>query len=123
MTNAEPSTFDEIKKLVDDNGGIATVYAASLRDAQGAGRLSRGIMEKISKSLDNRGLGHVPFDPAHLPTGQWDQVRVFNRASSVGEVIVAAHQPGESGDNVLREAVNGDARDVLEKVRDLVCRD
>jgi hypothetical protein len=113
------------RSLLDSeaNGGIATVYAATLRDAQGAGRLSVGIMAKISKSLTSRGLGHVPFDPAHLPTGQWDLVRVFNRASPVGEVIVAAHEPGDNGDNVLREAVNGDAREVLERVRDLVCRD
>jgi hypothetical protein len=57
-------------------------------------------MAKISKSLASRGLGHVPFDPAHLPTGQWDLVRVFNRASPVSEVIVAAHEPGEDGDEV-----------------------
>lgn len=80
-------------------------------------------MAKISKSLASRGLGHVPFDPAHLPTGQWDLVRVFNRASPVGEVIAAAHEPGEDGDEGLREAVNGDARELLETVHDLVCRD
>lgn len=117
----DPSTYDEIKQLVVDSGGIATIRAASLRDAQGAGRLSTGIMQRISKSLANRGLGHVPHDPAQLPTDQWEKVRVFDRASQIGEVIVAAHEPGEEQDILLREAVRGDARALLEKVRDLVC--
>lgn len=118
---AEPSSYEEIKQLVEEGGGIATVYAWSLREAQGAGRLTVGIMQKISKSLGNRGLGHVPYNPSQLPTGQWDLVRIFDKASQLGEVIVAAHEPGEEHDTVLREAVKGDARAVLEQVRDLVC--
>jgi hypothetical protein len=116
-------TFDDIKKLVDEDGGVTTVDAADLRDAQGAGRLSTGIMKKISKNLANRGLGHVPYDAEQLPTGQWEQVRVFNRASQVGEVLIAAHEPGEEGDAILREAVTGDARRLLEQVRDLICKE
>ena len=80
-------------------------------------------MRKISKSLANRGLGHVPYDPAHLPTGQWAEVRVFDRASQIGEVIIAAHEPSDDNDVVLREAVTGDARALLEQVRDLVCQE
>ena len=115
-----PTTYEEIKELVTAGGGLTTVYAASLRDAEGAGRLSPGIMRKISASLANRGLGHVPYDASLLPTGQWALVRVFDRASQVGEVLVAAHEPGQEYDQVLREAVIDDDRNILEQVRILV---
>jgi hypothetical protein len=116
------TTYDSIKKDVDAAGGVRTFCMADLRDAQAAGRLSPGINAKISRALASRGLGHVPLDPAGLSTSQWDEVRVFDRTTALGEVIIAAHTAGDDADAVLREAVNGDARALLERVRDLVCQ-
>lgn len=116
----EHGTYDEIKAAVDEGKGVVTVYAGSLREAEGAGRLTQRINANISKSLHSRGLGHVPFDAAHLPTSQWDQVRVYDRTSPIGEVIAAAHEVSEDMDARLREAVNGDATALLEQVRSIL---
>lgn len=79
-----------------DGKGVTTVYAASLREAEGAGRLTVGINEKISRSLASRGLGHVPFKPSDLPTSQWSEVRIFDKTAPLGAVILAAHQVGKT---------------------------
>lgn len=116
----ELESYEAIKQVVDEGRGVATVFAASLRDAEGAGRLTERINSNISRSLASRGLGHVPFDAADLPTSQWAEVRVFDRTSPIGEVIVAAHTVGEDGDVRLREAVDGDATVLLEQVRTIL---
>jgi len=116
----QETSYVEVKRAVDEGKGVATVYAASLRDAEGAGRLTERINGNISKSLASRGLGHVPFDAADLPTSQWAEVRVFDRTSPIGEVIMAAHDVSEDADARLREAINGDATALLDQVRTLL---
>ena len=108
------NSYEDLKKVVDEGKGVVTVYAASLRDAEGAGRLTERINGNISRSLASRGLGHVPLTVSELPTSQWDEVRVFDRTSPIGDVIVAAHTVGEDADARLREAVNGDATALLD---------
>lgn len=114
------STYEEIKAAVDEGKGVTTVYAASLREAEGAGRLTAGINEKISRSLASRGLGHVPFQPSELPTSQWSEVRIFDKTTPLGAVILAAHQVGEDDDAKLREAVDSTAAALLDQVRTLL---
>lgn len=114
------TTYEEIKHAVDEGNGVVTVYAASLRDAEGAGRLTERINSNISKSLHSRGLGHVPFKAEDLPTSQRAQVRVYDRTSPIGEVITAAHEVSEDMDARLREAVNGEATALLDQVRTLL---
>lgn len=99
---------------------FATVAVESLRDAEGAGRLTERINTNISKSLASRGLGHVPFEAADLPTSQWAEVSVFDRTSPIGAVIAGAHAVGEEADERLREAINGDATLLLDQVRTLL---
>lgn len=116
----EYASYEAIKAAVDEGNGVTTVYAASLRDAEGAGRLTVGINEKISNSLAKRGLGHVPFEAADLPTSQWSEVRIFDKTSQLGAVIMAVHEVGETEDQKLREAVDSRAADLLEQVRTLL---
>lgn len=116
----EMSTYEEIKAAVDEGKGVTTVYAASLREAEGAGRLTVGINEKISRSLASRGLGHVPFAASELPTSQWSEVRIFDKTTPLGAVITAAHQVGEDEDAKLREAVDSQAAALLDSVRTLL---
>ena len=113
-------SFDEIKAEVDAGGGVTTVLAWQLREAVGAGRLTERINSMISNELAARGLGHVPFDPAHLPTSQHEWVRVFDKTTSLGKVIEAAHKPGDQQDARLREAINDEAAGLLEQIRALV---
>ncbi len=117
---SESATWDEIKDEVDENGGVITVYAWRLREAQGAGRLTLRINGQISDSLAARGLGHVPFEVAKLPTNQNDLVRIYDRTKPLGKVIESAHVPGDDHDERLREAINDEAVDILRQVRDLV---
>jgi hypothetical protein len=113
-------TWDEIKSEVDDNGGVVTVSAWRLREAQGAGRLTVRINQQISDSLAARGLGHVPFNVEDMPTYQDEQVRIYDRTTALGKVIESAHHVGDDHDERLREAINEKAVAILEKVRDLV---
>lgn len=113
-------TFDDIKQEVEDNGGVITLQAWELREAQGAGRLTDRINGEISESLRRRGLGHVPFYPEDLPTSQYENVRVYDATSALGKVIEAAHTPGEDEDHTLREGVDGDAAGLLNQIRALV---
>lgn len=113
-------TYDDIKEAVDRDGGVTTLEASDLRNAEGAGRLTQGINEKISRSLASRGLGHVPFLAADLPTSQWSLVRVFDKTSALGQVILAAHEVGEEEDRRLRESVNSEAATLLDQVRTLL---
>ncbi|WP_226435601.1 hypothetical protein [Rhodococcus yananensis] len=113
-------TFDDLQQEVADNGGVITVQAWQLREAQGAGRLTERINGEISESLRRRGLGHVPFRPEDLPTSQHARVRVYDATSALGKVIEAAHNPGTDEDNTLREAVDGEAAGLLSQIRALV---
>lgn len=114
------STWDGIKADVDEHGGVVTVSAWRLRDAQGAGRLTERINGQISESLAARGLGHVPFNVEDMPTYQNEQVRIYDRTTALGKVIESAHLPGDDHDERLREAINAEAVDILRQVRDLV---
>lgn len=120
LTVSDENTFDAIKADVDENGGVVTVYAWRLREAQGAGRLTERINRQISESLSARGLGHVPIKVTDMPTYQDGQVRIYDRTSALGKVIESAHLPGDDHDDHLREAINHEAVAILRQVRDLV---
>lgn len=115
-----PKTWDEIRDAVDAGQGVATLWALSLRNAYGAGRLTLRINGEISSELRARGLGHVPSEIGHLPTEQWEWVRVYDSTKPIGRIIEAAQRPGEQDDQRLREGINGDAADILKAVRALV---
>lgn len=117
---SEENTWDDIKSRVDSNGGVTTVHAWRLREAQGAGRLTLRINQQISDSLAARGLGHVPFKVEDMPTYQDEQVRIYDRTTALGKVIDSAHHVGDDHDERLREAINDEAVSILQQVRDLV---
>ena len=109
--------YEQIRDKVVEEGGVTTLSMAELRDAEGAGRLTRGINDRISRALQRLGLGHVPYNAEDLSTSQWDEVRIFDRTSPIGKVIDAAHQVGLDYDIELREAVAGEASEMLDKIR------
>ena len=114
------TSFDDIRKHVADEGGVATFEAWELRDALQAGRLTRRINGMISETLRSYGLGHVPIDPEDLPTNQYESVRVYDATLPVGKAIEAAHTPGEANDRLLKESIKGDAARILAQIRALV---
>src|SRR5665647_1808668 len=104
MMNEETSSFEALKEEGDADGGVITVHAARMRAAQGAGRLTERINAQISDSLAARGLGHVPFDRKQMPTSQFADVRVYDKTTTLGRVIEAAHTVGNEYDELLRDS-------------------
>ncbi len=64
------------------------------------------------------GLGHYR---AELPDWQEDNVRIFKLGSPAGDLIGAILKPGAEGDALIRGAVSGDAQEILDEVREIVC--
>lgn len=111
-------TYDELREEVEKSGGVLTVSMGVLRDAHGAGKLGVNVRANISKELRRRGLGHSPED---LPVYQHEAVRIWLMGSPAGDLIEAVFDTGTATDQTIREAVESDASDVLDKVRELVC--
>jgi len=107
-----------LRTAVEQNGGILTVQAYEVRDAHGAQRLGRLIRERIGKELAGEGLGTYP---KALPEWATDPVRVYRLGSPVADLIEAVERPSEAGDEVIRDAVGGDANQTLDQIRQLVC--
>jgi hypothetical protein len=112
--------WQELKEKVENNNNILTVTMEELRNAGGAAKLGVHVVQKISKELLGIGLGHVPVD---LPTAQNEQVRLFKRGTTVGELIEIVLRPGEANDRQLVERCDTDHSsyiETIEKIRELV---
>jgi len=95
-------------------GGLAVTSMQQLRDLGNAGRLGKHVRDRISQSLKDHGLGHLP---AELPNDQSAEVRIYVTASAIGQVIEAVLRPSESGDVRLRNVGSEDAVKKLSDVR------
>jgi len=118
MIESTYNTYAELKELVAANGDVLTVKMESLRNVHGAGKLGVHVRAGISGELHKQGLGHFPDE---LPNYYWDEVRLFTQGTQVSRLIEAARSVGDDHDTVIRELVEVDASDTLQKVRELVC--
>jgi len=109
----------DVRTSVEAAGGAVTFRAGDLRDAFGGGRLSSGVRAGISRGLLGLGLGHYPKE---LPDWQDDLVRIYKLGSPIADLIDAVLEPGAAHDEELRQAVRGDAAEILQRIRDLVCQ-
>jgi hypothetical protein len=112
--------WDEIKLAVENNGNVMTMTMDVLRDANGSGRLGVLVVDEISKVLAGIGLGHIPVI---LPTYQDEQVRLYKRGTTVGEVIETVLAPGKQNDVKLTERLGDGSPDfaiIVQKIRELV---
>lgn len=112
------TTYAALKELVAANGNVLTVKMEALRNVHGAGKLGVHVRAGISAELHKQGLGHFPDD---LPNYYWDEVRLFTQGTQVSRLIEAARAVGEDHDELIRELVQSDAGETLQKVRELVC--
>ncbi len=110
--------FDALRALVEENGNVLTTRMRDLRDAHGAGKLGIHVRDAISKELAGRGLGHYP-NP--LPEYQEFPARIYKLGSPAADLIDAVLQPSEAHDAEIQEAVSGDAQEIMNRVRELVC--
>lgn len=114
------NNWDEIKNLVEENGGVVSFTMNELRDAAGKEKLGVNVRAEISKTLAGFGLGHIPKE---LPSYQHESVRLYKRGTYVGDFIETVLSPGEQNDRRIREQLNAtDARniEIIEAIRELV---
>jgi hypothetical protein len=88
------TSWDDLRKAVEDNGGVLRIYMADLRELQNAGRLGINVRNDISRRLAGIGLGHLP---AELPPYQENQIVLFQLGTPAADVVEAVR-----GDNFAR---------------------
>lgn len=113
-------TWDEIKERVEEQGNVRTVTMEELREAYGASRLGVHVRSDISRALAGVGLGHIPEE---LPSYQHEQVRLYKKGTTAGELIDTVLSTGEQNDKKLVEQLGdrqADYADIVQKIRDLV---
>ncbi|WP_427792237.1 hypothetical protein [Brevundimonas diminuta] len=109
--------YKELAQAVDDAEGVLSVKMGDLRSIHGAGKLGVNVVANISDKLNNEGLSHYP-DP--LPVNQWEVARIYKRGTAVGDLLRAAFEVGEEGDEALRELARNDSHVILKQIKDLV---
>lgn len=111
-------TMGEVRADVEAHVGVLTMKMGALRDAHGVRKLGVHVRTGISEALKGAGLAHLP-NP--LPDYQENPVRVYKQGTPVARLISAATSPSVELDEVLRQAVGGEASEILAKIRELVC--
>ena len=96
---------------------MLTVKVYEVRDAHGAQRLGRLVRERMGEELAGEGLSISEGTPG---VGERGSARLPTRCP-VADLIEAVERPSEAGDQVVRDAVGGDASGTLDQIRELVC--
>jgi hypothetical protein len=112
-----PTSYDELRLRVTEEGGVFGTTAQVLRDIEGAGRLGSTVRAEISQNLAGFGLRHLP---AELPQYQEQEVIVYLASGPVAAVINAVLNPSISTVKVLRQLADNNAQETLDKIRRLV---
>lgn len=116
-----------ISDLADDceaNGGVLAVSLGDLRDAVDAGKLGKLVVHRIARDLEAHGLGYFP---RHLLDGndqprQDQEVRIYRKGNATtARAIDAVLSPSARGDDFLTSLAGNDARDTLDRIREIVC--
>ena len=109
--------YDELNQLVKDNGDVLSVTMFALRNAHGADRLGSIVRDNISKKLKGFGLSHYPPE---LPASQSDHAVIFRLGTPVSGLIRAVIKPSPDTDDLIRNAVESNEKNTLDKIRELL---
>lgn len=112
-------TPEALRDAVIASGDVLTVRVGDVRDAFGYGRLGILVRDEIAKKLS--GLG-IAIYPAEVPDWQEKPIRLYRMGQPVADLIDAVLNPSPSHDDEIRSATRGEAADVLNQVRALVCQ-
>ncbi len=110
--------LDEIKQMVEDKGGVASVQVETLRDAYGAGKMGKTVAQNISDALAGLGLKHWPGD---FPNYSYEWVRLYVSGSQVAKIVDAVLECGDEEDELIRRVTKSDDALTISKIRELVC--
>jgi len=122
----EFNDFTKLKKLVDDNGNLMSVSMEQLRDAHGAGRLGKYVVDAIKNALKSNGLDTFPEE---LPNGQNACVRVYAAGSPIAKLYTAMTvledqydmDTNHERDTEIRDAVDTEKAEIISQIQQLVC--
>ena len=111
--------FDEIKKRVDDKGGVLSVLMKELREAHGASKLGNNVVNEIQAILAEKGIAHSPAD---LPTSAVKKVRLYTLMSRLKDSVAANNGLfSEKADEAVRKSVMlDDYARMVEDIRAIV---
>lgn len=111
--------FDEIKKRVDDKGGVLSVPMKELREAHGASKLGNNVVNEIQAILAEKGIAHSPAD---LPTAAVKKVRLYTLMSRLKDSVAANNGLfSEKADEAVRKSVMlDDYARMVEDIRAIV---
>lgn len=112
------TSYEDLRNRVVSTQGLYLTTMDELKLAHGASKLGVNIRAGISDQLKSYGMGHLP---AELPSYQWEEVRLYQLGTPLGNVIGAVIEPSEPGDQILLQVVDSDAQQVLAQIRELVC--
>lgn len=112
--------WDELVGMVEENDNLATVTMVKLRNLAGWTRLTAAAADTIEDGLKQNGLGYFPH---HMPTDRHAEIRIYRLGTPMGRLVESVLDPTEHGDSHLRDIASGNASDVLQRVRRLVCED
>lgn len=118
-------TMKELSAWVDEQGGVGAVELGELRDAVNADKLGKLIMGRIALELASHGLGYFPLEviESNAAPRQHQVVRLYRKGNNAAaKAIEAVLTPSDNGDAFLAELSSDSDRDVLVRVRELVCR-
>ncbi|MBA4866205.1 hypothetical protein H1V43_33775 [Streptomyces sp. PSKA54] len=79
-------TWDDLRKAVENKGGVLRIYMVDLKELQKAGRLGVNVRQDISRRLAGLGLGHVPDE---LPPWQENEVLLYQLGTPAADVLEA----------------------------------
>jgi hypothetical protein len=116
-------SIQKIASECDDGGGVLCISLGELREAVGAGKLGRWVLQEIREELEAAGLGYFPkvlLEENEEPR-QHQQIRVYRKGpGTLARVIDAILEPSVRGDEVLRDLGSDDTRETLAQIRRLV---
>ena len=119
-------SFKQLKELVSDSGDVLTVTMEDLRDAQGAAKLGKYVVQGIRDSLSKQGLKCFPRE---LPLFQSECVRIYTDGTPISKLYDAMMdvenwdrmEENFEADSLIRETVNNEAHAVISQIKQMVC--
>lgn len=114
------SSWDDLKKEVEENKSVLSITMLRLKDISGSGRLGIHVISDMQKELAGCGIGHVP---QKLPNSQDQVVRLYKKGTDVGDFIELVLTPGAAQDKKIVETLSSKQSNYLEivqQIRDLI---
>ena len=111
-------SYDSLKFDVERSGGVKCYNMKTLREAHGAGKLGTSVIVNISARLLENGMAHFPNE---LSLNQWEDVRVYIKASQAGAIIEAVKDVTPTGDIAIKSFADVPGRTrTIERIKELV---